>query len=254
MKFELEDNDYKFKQMRHVGKLTAECFFGLSFFIKSGISTFEINEYVIDFAKDNNLKCATNGYRGFPSDCCISLNEMACHGIPSKDNIIEDGDLVKVDLTFINEAGYYGDSCVTFEIGKVSKEHHKLVHVAQFAMLEGIAVAKPGNKIMDIGRAINDFVKKNNMHVIKDFCGHGIGKQFHTFPLIPHHVDKHLPDSDIVLEPGMCFTIEPIVSLGKDKTKLLKDNWSVVTKDKKWTAQFEHTLGITETGNEVFTA
>ena len=254
MKLELEDNEYKFKQMREVGKLTSECLHYIGEEIEAGMSTADIEHLVLKFSKKHNLRCATQGYKGFPGDCCVSLNEMACHGIPSRIKIIEDGDIVSVDVTFINEAGYHGDSCVTFEIGNVSKKHHQLVHVAQYAMLEGIAVAKPGNKIMDIGKVINEFVEKNKMRVIKQYCGHGIGKTFHAFPLIPHAVDKHLPDSNIVLQPGMTFTIEPIISLGKDKTKVLKDNWGVVTKDKKWTAQFEHTIGITNDGNEVFTA
>ena len=251
-----ENIDFKFKQMRHVGQLTHKCLKRVQ--EKShefiGKTTDHIEEIVHEFAKEHKLKCATQGYKGFPGDCCISLNEMACHGIPSPTKKMEEGDLVSVDVTFINEAGYYGDSCVTFPLGKPSKKHEELLDIAQEAMWRGIHVCKPGIKVKEIGEAIETFVAKHKMTVLKEWCGHGIGKYFHGFPLIPHTVDISIPDSDFILEPGITFTIEPIITLGKNKTKVCKDNWGIVTKDKHWTAQFEHTLGITNDGNEVFTA
>lgn len=244
---------HKYEQMRHVGKLTSDCFDYLFLYIRPGISTQDIDDYVASFAKAKNLTCATLGYRGFPAHCCTSINKVCCHGIPSKTDILQEGDIVKVDLTFINEGGYHGDACKTFPIGDVSLKARKLIQVAYKAMWAGIKQAKYGNKIIEIGRAIDEYVKSNDMSVAPEWLGHGIGLKFHDKPSIYHIAEETAMDSHIILEPGMTFTIEPIVNFGKPTTRILSDEWTVVTCDRSLSAQFEHTIGITEIGNEVFT-
>ena len=239
--------------MRDVGALTKKCLDYLSGYSSIGRTTAEIDYFVENYAREHELKCATKGYKGFPSHCCTSLNEEACHGIPTSRKL-KDGDLLKVDVTFVNKAGYHGDSCRTFAIGKIKKFHQNLLDVAHEAMWRGINACQPGNKIIQVGEAIKPFVEKYHMHVAKDWCGHGIGLEFHTRPMVPHYPDPYLPDSKMIMVPGMCITIEPIITLGKSETKLLKDGWTVRMKDRKFTAQFEHTIGITDYANEAFTA
>jgi len=246
------DYNYKFTQMRHVGRLARDCLRMLDRQVEEGMTTVEVEVMVQHFAQRHDLISATKGYHGFPSYCCTSVNEEACHGIPTHRKL-KDGDILKVDVTFINDKGWYGDTCRTFAIGKLKKYHQNLLEVAHKAMWKGIEQCKPGNKIRQIGEAIKPYVEKNHMEIARDWCGHGIGQEFHTRPMIPHYPDPWMPDGQMIMHPGMTFTIEPIVCLGKQKTKLLKDGWTVKMVDRKYAAQFEHTIGITEDGCEVFT-
>jgi methionyl aminopeptidase len=216
-------------------------------------TTENIDDFVVRFAKTNNLTCATLGYRGFPASCCTSVNHVACHGIPSKNKLLKEGDIVKVDVTFINQHGYYGDTCRTYKLGEVSRKAEIITSIAREALQIGIDQCLPGNRIGQIGFAIEQFVKKNNASIVREFIGHGIGKIFHDGPDIPHFCQEKNIKKTPELKPGMVFTIEPIVNLGKPKLKILKDKWTAVTIDKSLSAQFEHTIGITDKGCEVLT-
>ena len=254
MTFKLYDaND--FKELKNVGKLTSECLNLLEIWLEvpDEITTQQIDDFVVRYANDNNLQCATLGYKGFPSSCCASVNHIACHGIPTKKKILRQGDIVKVDVTFINKNGYYGDSCRTFKVGKVSRKAEIITQIAKDALAVGIEQSKPDNHIGHIGFAIEQYVKKHNASIVREFVGHGIGKTFHTSPDIPHFCQEKNIIKTPKLVPGMVFTIEPIVNLGSPKLKILKDGWSAATSDRKFSAQWEHTIGITDTGCEIFT-
>ena len=241
-----------YKKMKEVGELTSKCLNELSDFIKPGVKTIDVDHFVRNFANNYSLICACDGYRGFPAACCTSVNHIICHGIPS-DKTVFDGDIIKVDVTFIKD-GYYGDSCRTYLVGeKINAKIRKLLDVTEHALWKGIEVAKPGNTIGDIGRTIQRFVEANGFSVVRDFVGHGIGQDFHTPPAIPHYDAKDIPDVHRILTPGLTITIEPMVNSGQKEYKILGDGWTVVSRDRSWSAQFEHTIGITETGNEVFT-
>jgi len=248
-----------YKKMRDVGKLAAECLNELSTIIKPGIRTIDIDTFVRDFASKHVLICAPYGYgatdtrMAFPAACCTSVNHVICHGIPSSDKVLNDGDIVTVDVTFIKN-GWYGDSCRTYPVGtKINAKISKLLQVTEQAMWKGIDAARPGNTIGDIGRSIQNYVESCGFSVVRDFVGHGIGREFHTPPAIPHYITKEMPDVHRILQPGLCFTVEPMITAGKKEYKELPDGWTVVTRDRSWSAQFEHTIGITEDGHEVFT-
>lgn len=243
----------KFEKMRVVGKLAAQCLDELK--PEVGMSTHDIDAYVRKFAFDHDLYLAQEGYRGFPAACCTSVNHVICHGIPSPKKLLNPGDIVKVDVTFIHE-GYHGDTCRTYPIGnKINPKAARLIGVAVEALTRGINAVKPGNRIGDIGQAIEDYVEKGGtgFSIVRDFLGHGIGTEFHTLPHIPHYVDTTIPGFYQCMTPGMTFTIEPMINAGKRGYKTLADGWTVVTRDREFSAQFEHTLGVTEDGVEVFT-
>ena len=243
----------KFRRMQAVGALTAECLTWLAYAIAPGISTLDIDAFVREFAEANGLGLACLGYRGFPAACCTSVNHQIVHAIPSK-KLLKDGDIVKVDVTFIKD-GWHGDSCRTFLVGTGhNPKVEKLVRVARQALQEGIQKAQAGNTVGHISRAIQAYVEGQGLSVVRDFMGHGIGIKFHCSPHIPHYYDADHPYINYMLYPGDTFTIEPMVNLGRPDYKVLNDKWTVVTRDRSWSAQFEHTLGILNTGNVIFTA
>jgi methionyl aminopeptidase len=243
----------EFDWMKHVGALTAKCLDELARIVVPEITTLKIDKFVRDFADDHGLRCAPEGYRGFPAACCTSVNHVICHGIPSE-KILHEGDIVKIDVTFINKEGWHGDSCRTYPVGeKINPKIKQLIDVTRNAMYEGIKVAVPGNVIGDIGKRIQHYVEGEKFSVVRDFVGHGIGQDFHCPPAIPHYNAHEIPDIHRLIMPGQMFTIEPMVNIGRPDYKTLSDGWAVVTKDKSWSAQFEVTLGITETGNIIFT-
>ncbi len=250
MKYSIPD----FQQLNHVGVLTAKCLSEIETMIKPGITTWNINEAVGYYALSNNLICATNGYRGFPANCCTSVNHVACHGIPSRNKVLKEGDIISVDVTFINKSGMHGDSCSTFFVGECSKKA-KIVHDAAFqALWVGIEAAKPGNRIGHIGYAIQKHIETNTpCSIVRHYVGHGTGKKFHEPPDVPHWCRESNIEKTPLLEPGMVFTIEPIINFGDDGLKTLNDGWTTVTRDRSLSAQFEHTIGIREEGVEVFT-
>ncbi|MDC3030400.1 type I methionyl aminopeptidase [Candidatus Pelagibacter sp.] len=239
----------KFDKMRIAGKLAAQTLDMLTENIKEGISTDYIDKLGYEFIKDNGGYSAPLFYRGFKKSLCTSLNHVVCHGIPSAERILEEGDAVNVDITaIIND--HYGDTSRMFTIGKTSVKLSNLINATHESLMRAIKILKPGIRLGDIGYEIQSYVEEMGFSVVKDFCGHGIGTKFHEPPNILHYGSKN---TGMELKPGMTFTIEPMINEGKFAVKLLNDGWTAVTKDKSLSAQFEHTVGITENGYEIFT-
>ena len=238
----------KFEKMSVAGKLAAQTLDMITEYIKPGISTNKIDQLCYEFIKDNNGYSAPLFYRGFKKSLCTSLNHVVCHGIPS-DRILDDGDMLNVDVTAIVD-DYHGDTSRMFCLGKTSVKANNLIGATYEAMMKAINILKPGIKLGDIGHEIQSYVESKGFSVVKDFCGHGISNVFHEYPNILHYGKK---DTGIELESGMTFTIEPMINDGKYDVKILNDGWTAVTKDKSLSAQFEHTIGVTENGYEIFT-
>ena len=244
------NNNYteKFEKMRVAGKLASQTLDMLTEFIKPGISTEKIDEISYEFIKDNGGHSAPLYYRGFKKSLCTSLNHVVCHGIPS-DRVLIEGDIVNIDVTaIVNE--YYGDTSRMFAIGDISIKAKNLIDATYESMMKSINILKPGIKLGDIGFEIQSHVEKKGFSVVRDFCGHGISNTFHESPNVLHYGKKN---TGIELKPGMTFTIEPMINVGKFDVKVLNDGWTAVTKDKTLSAQFEHTVGITEDSYEIFT-
>ena len=243
-------NNYseKFEKMRIAGNLAARTLDMLTDHIKIGISTDYIDKLGYEFIRDNNGHSAPLFYRGFQKSLCTSLNHVVCHGIPSN-RIIDEGDIINVDVTAIIEE-HYGDTSRMFCIGKAPVKANNLIDATYESMMSAIRILKPGLKLGDIGHKIQSYVEDKGFSVVKDFCGHGISTVFHEPPNILHYGKKN---TGMELNPGMTFTIEPMINAGKYDIKVLDDGWTAVTKDKSLSAQFEHTIGITENGYEIFT-
>jgi len=238
----------KFEKMRVAGILAAQTLDMLTDFVKEGVSTDYLDKLGYEFIRDNGAYSAPLYYRGFTKSLCTSLNHVVCHGIPS-DRILKEGDAINIDVTaIINE--HYGDTSRMFCIGKTSVKVNNLIDVTYESMMRAIKILKPGIRLGDIGFEIQSFVEEKGYSVVKDFCGHGISTTFHEPPNILHYGRKN---TGMDLRPGMTFTIEPMINSGKFAVKMLNDGWTAVTKDKSLSAQFEHTLGITENGYEIFT-
>jgi len=243
-------NNYseKFEKMKIAGNLAARTLDMLTDHIKIGISTDYIDKLGYEFIRDNNGHSAPLFYRGFKKSLCTSLNHVVCHGIPS-DRILDDGDIINIDVTAIVDE-HYGDTSRMFCIGKTPVKANNLIDSTYESMMRAIKILKPGLKLGDIGHEIQNYVESKGLSVVKDFCGHGISTVFHEPPNILHYGEKN---TGIELKPGMTFTIEPMINAGKYDIKVLDDGWTAVTKDKSLSAQFEHTIGITENGYEIFT-
>ena len=243
-------NNYseKFEKMRIAGNLAARTLDMLTDHIKIGISTNYIDKLGYEFIRDNNGHSAPLFYRGFQKSLCTSLNHVVCHGIPSN-RILDEGDIINVDVTAIVDE-HYGDTSRMFCIGKSPVKANNLIDATYESMMKAIRILKPGLKIGDIGHEIQTYVEDKGFSVVKDFCGHGISTVFHEPPNILHYGKKN---TGMELNPGMTFTIEPMINAGKYDIKVLGDGWTAVTKDKSLSAQFEHTIGITENGYEIFT-
>ena len=243
-------NNYseKFEKMKIAGNLAARTLDMLTEHIKIGVSTNQIDKLGYEFIRDNNGHSAPLFYRGFQKSLCTSLNHVVCHGIPS-DRILDEGDIINVDVTAIVDE-HYGDTSRMFCIGKSSVKANNLINATYESMMKAISILKPGLKLGDIGHEIQTYVEDKGFSVVKDFCGHGISTIFHEPPNILHYGKKN---TGIQLNPGMTFTIEPMINAGKYDIKVLDDGWTAVTKDKSLSAQFEHTIGITENGYEIFT-
>ena len=243
-------NNYKeiFGQMRLAGSLAARTLDEITTFVKPGVSTKKLDKICYEFIKDNGGYSAPLFYRGFPKSCCTSTNHVVCHGIPTDKYLIE-GDIINVDVTAIVN-GWHGDTSRMFYVGDVSVKGKNLVSTTYESMMKAISIIKNGVHLGDIGEAIQSYVEKKGFSVVRDFCGHGIGKTFHLPPNILHYGKK---GEGAKLETGMIFTVEPMINEGVYNTKLLKDGWTAVTKDKSLSAQFEHTIGVTKDGFEIFT-
>ena len=242
--------DYKeaFEKSRIAGSIAAGALDEIAKIVKPGITTNEIDKVCYEFINDNDAYSAPLFYRGFPKSCCTSSNHVVCHGIPS-DKILRDGDIVNVDVTAYKN-GWHGDTSRMFKIGEVSIKAEKLISATYESMMKAIKILKEGIQLGDIGYTIQNYVEANGFSVVQDFCGHGIGQTFHKEPNILHYGKKGTGEK---IKAGMIFTIEPMVNLGEYETKTLNDGWTAVTKDKSLSAQFEHTIGVTKDGYEIFT-
>ena len=244
----MTDYKEKFEKMRVAGKLASQTLDMLTDNIKEGVSTDYIDKLGYEFIRDNGGYSAPLYYRGFTKSLCTSLNHVVCHGIPSDRNL-RDGDAINVDVTAVVDE-HYGDTSRMFSIGNTSVKLNNLIDTTHESMMKAIKILKPGIRLGDIGHEIQSFVEEKGFSVVRDFCGHGISTTFHEPPNILHYGSKN---SGMDLRPGMTFTIEPMINTGKYDVKMLNDGWTAVTKDKSLSAQFEHTLGITENGYEIFT-
>ena len=237
-----------FEKTRIAGSIAAGALDEVSKIVKPGISTNEIDKTCYEYINDHKAYSAPLYYRGFPKSCCTSVNHVVCHGIPSE-KILRDGDIMNVDVTALKE-GWHGDTSRMFKVGEVSVKADKLIQTTYEAMMKAIKVVKDGVLLGDIGSAIQSHVESNGFSVVQDFCGHGIGQSFHQEPNVLHYGKKGTGEK---IKSGMIFTIEPMINLGRFETKTLKDGWTAVTKDKTLSAQFEHTIGVTIEGYEIFT-
>ena len=238
----------KFEKMSVAGKLAAQTLDMITEYVKPGVSTNKIDQLCYEFIRDNKAYSAPLYYRGFKKSLCTSLNHVVCHGIPS-DRALDEGDIINIDVTTIVD-NYYGDTSRMFCVGKTSIKANNLINATYEAMMKAINILKPGIKLGDIGNEIQSYVEDKGFSVVRDFCGHGISNVFHEYPNVLHYGKK---DTGIELESGMTFTIEPMINAGKYDVKILDDGWTAVTKDKSLSAQFEHTVGITEDSYEIFT-
>jgi methionyl aminopeptidase len=237
-----------FAAMRKAGRLTAQALDEVTPLLREGVTTQAIDDFFMDFAAKHHALPATLNYRGYRKACCISVNHVVCHGIPSH-TPLRNGDIVNVDLTLIVD-GWHGDTSRMYHIGEVSRAAERLVNVTYECLMRGIEAVRPGAHLGDIGHAIQSYAEAQRCSVVRDFCGHGLGQVFHDHPNVLHY---GRPGEGVMLKPGMIFTIEPMINLGKAHVKILSDGWTAVTRDKSLSAQFEHTVGVTETGVEIFT-
>lgn len=248
--------DADFAGMRVAGRVVAEILDMVAPLVKPGATTGEIDDFIRTEVERRGVVSATIGYKGYQHASCISVNQVVCHGIPGakipgrSSDVIQDGDILNVDVTVIVD-GWFGDSSRMYVAGNVKPWRMRLIEVTHEALMRGIATVKPGNTFGDIGHAIQTYVEAARMSVVRDFCGHGLGRVFHAPPNVLHY---GRPGSGAVLEEGMFFTIEPMVNLGRPETKVLKDDWTAVTRDGRDSAQYEHSIGVTATGCEIFTA
>ena len=237
-----------FDKMRKAGKLASQVLDFITPHVKENVTTFELDKLCHDFIISNGAIPAPLNYKGFPKSICTSVNHVVCHGIPSN-KILKSGDIINIDITVILDE-WHGDTSRMFFVGKKNIKSEKLVDVTFKSMWKGIKKVKPGNTLGDIGNAIQEYAENFGYSVVRDFCGHGIGKVFHSAPNILHYGEKGTGEK---IKTGMIFTIEPMINLGNYETKILNDGWTAVTKDKSLSAQFEHTVGITKDGYEIFT-
>lgn len=237
-----------FAGMHVAGRLAAQILDDIAAHVTVGQTTAEIDRLITQWVDDAGATSATIGYKGYQHASCISINHVVCHGIPS-DKQLKDGDIVNIDVTVIVD-GWFGDTSRMYVAGKLSRKAERLIQVTHDALMFGIEAAKPGNTFGDIGNAIQLYAESQRMSVVRDFCGHGLGRVFHSPPNVLHY---GRPGTGSVLEEGMFFTIEPMINLGRPETKVLADDWTAVTRDKSLSAQFEHSIGITAQGAEIFT-
>ena len=238
-----------FAGMRLAGRLAAETLDMVTPHVTPGVTTEELDRLCHDFIVERDAVPAPLNYRGFPKSICTSVNHVVCHGIPSPDKRLKDGDIINIDVTVIVD-GWHGDTSRMFFVGKPAIKARRLVETTYEAMMRGIEVVRPGAHLGDIGHAIQSFAESKRFSVVRDFCGHGLGQIFHDAPSVLHY---GRPGTGPVLRAGMFFTIEPMINAGKYHVKILHDGWTAVTRDAQLSAQFEHSIGITEEGYEIFT-
>jgi methionyl aminopeptidase len=245
----VHEDEEAWEGMRAAGRLVAEALDMIAPFVVPGVTTGEIDDRIRDFTLDHGALPACLGYKGYEKTVCTSINHVVCHGIPG-DKVLKDGDIVNIDHTVIVD-GWHGDSSRMFAVGEINARARKLIDVTYDSLEAGLAMIRPGNTFGDIGFAIQQVVEANRMSVVRDFCGHGIGRLFHDSPNVLHYGRR---GEGVTLKAGMFFTVEPMVNLGKPHVKVLSDGWTAVTRDKSLSAQCEHSCGVTETGVELFSA
>lgn len=237
------------EKMRKSGRLAAELLHHLSAMVAPGVTTQQLNDEAEKWTRGRGAKSAPLGYKGFPKSICTSINEVVCHGIPDPKTVIKNGDIINIDVTPILD-GYYGDTSRTICVGTVSAAARQLVDVTLECLRRGIREVAPGKRLGDIGASIQEYAEEFGYGVVREFVGHGIGKTFHSAPQVPHFGVR---GKGRRLQPGMAFTIEPMINIGNWRTKVLKDGWTAITLDGSLSAQFEHTVVVTDTGVEVLT-
>ena len=248
--------DADFAGMAKAGRIAAEILDAVGALVVPGVTTGEIDAFITAEVERRGVTSATIGYKGYKHASCISVNHVVCHGIPGakipgrSSDVLQATDILNVDVTVIVD-GWFGDSSRMYVAGTAKPFAQRLINVTHEALMRGIAAVKPGNTFGDIGHAIQSYVESQRMSVVRDFCGHGLGRVFHSPPNVLHY---GRPGSGPVLEEGMFFTIEPMVNLGRPETKVLADDWTAITRDKSLSAQFEHSVGVTAVGCEIFTA
>jgi methionyl aminopeptidase len=237
-----------FAAMRRAGRLVAEGLDMLVPHVRPGVTSETLDRLAYQFALDHGAYPATLFYRGYTKSICTSINHVVCHGIPN-DRPLREGDILNIDFTVILD-GWHGDSSRMYFVGEVPRKAARLSDITYEALMRGVAAVRPGGSTNDIGAAIQAYAEAERCSVVRDFCGHGLGRVFHDAPTVLHYVE---PSYNVVLKPGMFFTVEPMINLGRPHVKVLSDGWTAVTRDRSLSAQFEHTIGVTETGVEIFT-
>lgn len=244
-------NATELQKMRVAGRIAATVLDEVTAKIRPGVSTRALNDFCAEVMAKHGATPATLGYKGYPRESCISLNEVVCHGIPSPDEILKEGDILNIDVTAIKD-GFYGDTSRMYTVGKVSDEAQQLITTTHEAMMAGIATVKSGSKLWEIGTAIEAVTRPFGYGVVRDYCGHGLGRKFHEDPMVLHYANGEF--DNIKLRKGLTFTVEPMINKGSWRTELLEDGWRVVTADGSLSAQFEHTIAVGEDGPEILTA
>lgn len=237
------------EKMRQAGQTAAELLAYLEPMVKPGVSTLELNDAAEEWTQARGAVSAPLGYHGFPKSICTSINDVVCHGIPNAKQVLSDGDIINIDVTPIVD-GFHGDTSRTYFVGTPSPLAKKLVEVTEECMMRGIAAVKPGGKVGDIGAAIQEYAEAQGFSVVRDFVGHGVGRTFHTAPQIPHYGTRGKGKR---FRPGMVFTIEPMINEGTHEVEVMADKWTALTKDRKLSAQFEHTVAVTKDGVDILT-
>lgn len=237
------------EKMRAAGQLAVQLLDYLAPMVKPGVTTLELNDAAEEWTQKHGARSAPLGYHGFPKSICTSVNEVVCHGIPNAKQVLRDGDIINIDVTPVVD-GYHGDTSRMYFVGEPSPLARKLVEVTEECLYRGIKAVKPGARIGDIGAAIQEYAEAQGFSVVRDFVGHGVSRIFHTAPQVPHY---GTPGKGKKLRPGMVFTIEPMINEGTWEVEVLEDKWTAVTKDRKLSAQFEHTIAVTEDGVDILT-
>ncbi|MAP95149.1 MAG: type I methionyl aminopeptidase [Ponticaulis sp.] len=234
--------------MRKAGQVASACLDMIAEHVKPDVATQYLDDLILEFVRDHGAASATVGYRGYRHGSCISINHVVCHGIPGN-RLLKEGDIANIDVTVVVD-GWHGDTSRMYGVGDVKRKASRLMDVTYDAMMAGISIIKPGIRVGDIGAAITQYAHKNRVSVVEDFCGHGLGRVFHDEPNVVHSARA---GTGAELQPGMFFTVEPMLNLGRKDTVILPDGWTAVTRDRSLSAQFEHSVGVTEDGVEIFT-
>jgi methionyl aminopeptidase len=237
--------------MREAGRIVARVHAALKQAIRPGVSTLDLDQVAIEVLQRYNAESSFLNYRGYPAHICTSINSELVHGIPNKSRVLKEGDIISIDVGSYYR-GFVGDCAWTYAVGAISEPARRLMAVTEASLYEGIAMARPGNRVVDISRRIQQYIEGHGMYIVREYTGHGVGRQMHEAPQVLNYVGED-PDGNVILQPGLVIAIEPMVQLGTWQTKTLKDKWTVVSKDHSLAAHFEHTVAITNSGPEILT-